>query len=431
MDGRLDALERGMASLNAAIEKIGLAIQKTQETLQIDIANLGEENNKRADEIRILASKIGQLATDDESIGINHTAVEHLEPEDEEEEIPKQRIPLRRAVTELPGTFKESAVQAKHVPAKDIVRTIRALNGKDDIGVEDFIKAVKRARAQCNEEDLLLGLIIAEKIADQAERSIRHLAINSYEELYENLRLHVSPPVTISNARSKLHNIKQGFTETVQSFNLRYRQQLNELRYAIQNKYPRPMARRIALEEEEETATAQYILNLRQDIGKLVIARDPQTLATAQQIALEMEIWTREAQNRTSSRQASQTLSRPRPTQMIRRPYQPAPSRQEEKTPTGNHHIPNHALPLQQRLQLKCTICGKIGHERDQCFKRNFQLPQTGKLPPRINHLQEEITKNEEESQEFPVQADDYDTSPPGLEECADLDDSYWTQEQA
>ena len=65
--------------------------------------------------------------------------------------------------------------------AKDIVRTIEILPGKDDSGTEDFIKSIKRATLRCSQLDLLLDFKIAEKIQDQAKRSIRFIPINHYD----------------------------------------------------------------------------------------------------------------------------------------------------------------------------------------------------------------------------------------------------------
>lgn len=62
--------------------------------------------------------------------------------------------------------------------AGETIRTIEILRGRDDIGVED---------------------------------------------LYPCLRQRVSAPTTVSNCREKLKNLKQGITESVQSFDSRFR----------------------------------------------------------------------------------------------------------------------------------------------------------------------------------------------------------------
>lgn len=79
--------------------------------------------------------------------------------------------------------------------ASKAVRIVRTLKGRDDLGVEDFISDVRYARSICRDKHMLLKLIIAEKITDQAERAIRYLRIDTYEQLYEALRTspHLAP----------------------------------------------------------------------------------------------------------------------------------------------------------------------------------------------------------------------------------------------
>lgn len=87
------------------------------------------------------------------------------------------------------------------------------------MGVEDFIKSVEFARQCCNEEQLLLKLILVEKITENAKRSIRYIDIKTYGELYVHLRNNVSIPTTVVACRNRLGQTKQGPTESVQSYN--------------------------------------------------------------------------------------------------------------------------------------------------------------------------------------------------------------------
>ena len=72
--------------------------------------------------------------------------------------------------------------------AKDVIRAIKPINGRDDMGVENFIKSVKKWRKRCSQPELLLDYIIAEKITQQAEKAIRYIQFDDYETLYESLR---------------------------------------------------------------------------------------------------------------------------------------------------------------------------------------------------------------------------------------------------
>jgi hypothetical protein len=85
--------------------------------------------------------------------------------EDEEEEAASYERPMFDATTSI-----------KFIPV---------LNGQDDIGVEGFIKRVKKARSECKEKRALLRLILTERIVGEAERSIRHSVMETYGDLFE------------------------------------------------------------------------------------------------------------------------------------------------------------------------------------------------------------------------------------------------------
>ena len=162
--------------------------------------------------------------------------------------------------------------------AKDVIRTIKPINGRDEIGVEDFTRSVKKARKRCSQPELLLDFIIAEKITQQAEKALRYIKIDDYETLYESLRSNLKQSNSVSALGSKLSSCKQGATETVQNFNVRYRQIVNEVKYAVQAAYKGPTRRRVALELEEEECLKKYLLNLRWELGWQVKPLKPANL---------------------------------------------------------------------------------------------------------------------------------------------------------
>ena len=178
-------------------------------------------------------------------------------------------------------------------------------------GVENFIKNVRVARSQCHQKALLLKLTLVKRVTENAKRSIRFLEIENYEDLYNALRRikNIAIPSTVSNCRDRLRNIRQGSTESVQSYNLRFRQQLNELVYALQNKHSKPVSRRIAISEEMENAVKTYTFNLRDDIGHYVIPNQPDTLLKAQNLASEIEMHIRERGRRKTGTQKTVTHS--------------------------------------------------------------------------------------------------------------------------
>lgn len=371
----------GVDAINLIMEKLNF--------LSDGIKKLNEENGKRAQEIATLAKYNNLIETEDEFSSTNQKAEDDLISSHKRIETKPSHVSASRNSSPSPERIHllSNSETRTQLPAKDIVRTIEVLKGKDDCGVEDFIRTVKRARKRCSQPDLLLDFIIAEKIIDSAKRSIRFITIEDYETLYLALRQNVGLASSIELSRSRLESTRQMNTESVQSFNLRFRQQFNELNYAIQNEHTNSTARRIALQTEEKSAIKRYIMNLKEEIGSQVRPLRPVTLNLAQQEALESEIWCQE-KGQARSRFGQPTLPRSnRPvTPQVQRPLQEG----HIKYPTMNI-VPNHSMPLQQRLQLFCSHCKKPGHKESQCYlkQRNFQKMSSPNRPPdRVNQIQ-------------------------------------------
>ncbi|XP_033180699.1 uncharacterized protein LOC117152573 [Bombus impatiens] len=188
--------------------------------------------------------------------------------------------------------------------AGEAIRTIETLRGQDDVGVEDFIS-----------------------------------------------------PQTISTnyCRNKLKNLKQGTTESVQSFNSRFRRQLNELNYAVQHENREPIERRVALDIDEREAVKTYLLNLRYEIGQVLLASDPKNLNLAQQLAADKEQWLREA-NRVSHRPKNQFNNT---THVFKRS-------------ATNLQPQTFSRPSSDRMKLNCSKCSRIGHTAEMCSLEIF-----------------------------------------------------------
>ena len=296
--------------------------------------------------------------------------------------------------------------------AKLAIETIKTLNGQDDMGVEDFVKTIKKAKFRCSEPEILLDLILAKKIIGNAEKAIRYIPINSYEDLFIALRQNLKQTNSLVSLKSKLESCKQGMTETVQNFTLRFRQITNEIYYLVQSQHVNPTKRRLKIELEEEEAVNRYMLNLRREIGMQVRLLKSATISEAQSHAIETETWLKDSQ------QARQAIPKP-PVRPWPRPVGPSRS---------NANTTPFAKNTQQPVKgpMNCHKCGKIGQFASQCFKQGFPQGTNLRRTPQpvravqeeedtdgIEMIQEEILEqmNFEESAEYQLYADDYEQS--------------------
>lgn len=71
------------------------------------------------------------------------------------------------------------------------------------------------------------------------------------------------------------------------------------------------------------------------------------------------------------------------------------PSTKRPSLPPRSHanittsRIPNHNMPLSDRIKLGCYKCSKLGHISPHCTKKtqNFHIIQNVKRPPQIRHI--------------------------------------------
>nr|XP_033204650.1 uncharacterized protein LOC117165342 [Bombus vancouverensis nearcticus] len=137
-----------------------------------------------------------------------------------------------------------------------------------------------------------------------------------------------------------------------------------------------PTERRVAIDIEEREALKTYLLNLRYEIGQMVVSSDPKNLNLAQQLAADREQWLREA-NRVANRPKNQshniTLVSKRTT--------------TDSQPQTFAQLPSR--PLDDRMKPKCPKCLRIGHTAEKCYSRNFPFASQGKIPPRVNQTPE------------------------------------------
>ena len=104
------------------------------------------------------------------------------------------------------------------------------------------------------------------------EKALRYTPITNYEDLFSSLRLNIKQTGSVLALKSRLESCKQGQTEMVQIFSIRFKLLVNELRYAIQSKpSASPLERRARLQVKEEDNINRYLLNLKREIRGLAI----------------------------------------------------------------------------------------------------------------------------------------------------------------
>ena len=238
-----------------------------------------------------------------------------------------------------------------------IIRTVESLNGHDDVGVYDLIKSVKQQKLRCSQPSLLLDYVLIEKIYGSAIRSIRYTHINNCEDLYKSVGTNLGTTTSIELCHAKLETVRQE-NDTIQVYNQRFRSVINELMYALQSEYSKGIERKLALQMEEKNAVKRFV------ICSFVQTRQ---------------------QPPTSDRFNRLPVRPPSQTNIQSRGQTPAIRNQTTS-------LPNHGMPLQQRMQLRCRKCNNIGHLEAQCYatlKQSFQQGYNPKQPPQIHNIQE------------------------------------------
>ena len=130
---------------------------------------LATENDHRTHEVAQLGEKLGmttKIETDkEENLEITY------DNDDEEDTEPKKLPTPVVKNTNNTRNIKENQTNSRsninddcNIPAEVIIEMIKPLNRHDDMGVEDFIKSVKKAQKKCSQPLLLLEFILASKI---------------------------------------------------------------------------------------------------------------------------------------------------------------------------------------------------------------------------------------------------------------------------
>ena len=354
-----------------------------------------EENKKRVREIEVLGRSLAgmQLGEDTILTDVFTSVISHndIAGTVRKTGVPPKEPPL--LPKDLPSDEELAPTRPTEQPylrAKDAIRYIPTLNGDDDIGVEDFIKEVRSLCSICTEQSLLLKAIKVEKIVGKAAQSIRNISIENYADLYDALRNNVAVQASADEFNEQLRELKQGNTESIQSFNIRFRRVLNKLTYAITNEYPQPITRRVMMEATMRRVTKIYINGLKREISHMIFTSKPKTLVEAEKEAADVERYLREERHG-QYRRPRETIKRygtkrPDTTRYVERP---AGRIDQNRLPRPVAVLPSRPTqselrPLQARI--KCFKCGQLGHTSNQCT--NFRTPgPQNKPPPRVNKV--------------------------------------------
>ena len=398
---RVHSLVRAKSPSHTTEELLGRMLAQMK-SLTFSFNMLKRENDNRIEEIYKLAKKVGcsgEVETDKETTQrqevTNETTQENLRFRNESI--------YAESNVRFPVPSASHIVEDERIKAEIAIETICGINGQDDIGIEDFIKTVKKAKDRFAQPNLLLDLIIAKKITGFAEKLIRYLQINSYEDLYDALRQNFKSSNSILALKSKLESCKQGATESVQNFSLRFRQIINEIKHAVQVQHVNPIERRLKITFEEQEAVNRYLLNLGKEISTQIRLLKPNTITEAHTHAIETEMWLKESQ--------------PARTQVVTRPvlkYLPRPQPlPRDRANTNGIRTPHHSLPLADRVKMNRYKCLKAGHFANQCHvKQGFQPDLNGKRPPQpVKMLQEENTDATQMTAEEIQEKIDYEDS--------------------
>jgi hypothetical protein len=239
----LDMMQRQNEEHKATVNNLYKLIrdESTQRIKEIELIGKTMAELKLGAQSSVDASEFNSIITNDTSVTSRSTTqntriakapVKRVRTK----ETPEASDPANSEDEEEPASYERPMFDAE-----TSIEFIPILNGQDDIGVEGFIKRVRGARSECKEKHALLRLILTKRIVGEAERSIRHSVIETYGDLFENLRKFVSINITSNGARDKLQRILQNSNESVHGYVKRFRHNLNELIYALQHEIRDPI----------------------------------------------------------------------------------------------------------------------------------------------------------------------------------------------
>lgn len=283
--------------------------------------------------------------------------------------------------------------QFEEISPKEALELIKEFDGKN-IGVESFIASIEDVREQVTRQDYFRRLIIAKRIVGDAARELQEYETDTYERLYEGLRILFGNLQPVSVFRDKRSRMFQGRNEPVSKFTNRFLEVQNQLLAVLANSTPNENKRRLIIEYEREQGLEQYLLGLRKEISTEVRAQRPDNIraAIAKAQAAEAYDYTREMMTRNLNISDRNHSTR--------------------QGPSHSSSRPSAVSQPHQRTQVSCNYCQRLGHFERDCRKKKFDTQRRTdapaqssgfherrlqhRPPPRVNHLPEKINETEE-----------------------------------
>jgi hypothetical protein len=307
----LDMMQRQNEEHKGTINNLYKLIrdESTQRIKEIELIGKTMAELKLGARSSVDTSEFNSIITDDTSFASTTQNTRIAKPPVKRvrtEETPETVDPAKSEDEEEPASCERLAFDAK-----TSIEFIAVLDGQDDIGVEGFIKRVREARSECKEKRALLRLILTKCIVGEAERSIRYSVIETYGDLFENLRKFVSINITSNGTRDKLQRTRRSFNESVHGYVKRFRHNLNELVYALQHEIRDPIRRAVAIDLENERATKIFVLNVKPEIEIRTSSTKPRTLQEAQDAAFEAELLIGEIERNRGNQRNQQVRAQP------------------------------------------------------------------------------------------------------------------------
>lgn len=234
---------------------------------------------------------------------------------------------------------------------KEAIELIKEFDGKN-IGVEPFIASIEDVRSQVERPDYLRRLVIAKRIVGNAARELQEYETDSYEKLYEGLRILFGNLQPVGVWRDKRARMFQGKNEAVAKFTNRFLEVQNQVLAVLANSTADETRRRFVIEYEREQGLEQYLLGLRKDISTEVRAQRPNNIraAIAHAQAAEAYDYTREMMTRNLNLNDRNSGTHPRP--------------------SSSSTKPSAAALSNQRTQVICNYCRKANHTEEVCRKK-------------------------------------------------------------